>query len=161
MMRKAIVLILALALPAAVFVFLKQFGRNRFELPVYHSETLPSLPAGCSFGYTLPYQIPDSIASGTPLPSVFLIDFTGTAEARAQKVQIDRLTKAQEGANLRLAHWRADLGAFVCVFLVPDGMNAVLIDSERRIRGYYNSLSREDMDRLDLELRILTEAAGG
>jgi hypothetical protein len=47
------------------------------------------------------------------------------------------------------------------VFLVPDGMNAVLIDSERRIRGYYNSLSREDMDRLDLELKILTEAAGG
>lgn len=162
-MRKAVLLILALALPVAVFIFLKQFGKNRFELPVYHAEKLPESLSGCSLDYALPYLVADSIVavSGVTLPAVLMIDFTGTAEARAQQVQLSRLRQAHKSAGLKWGMWPGDLSTFVCAFLVPDGMNAVLIDSERRIRGYYNSLSREDMDRLDIELNILLEAAGG
>jgi hypothetical protein len=43
----------------------------------------------------------------------------------------------------------------MCIFVVPSGSNAVLVDGERRIRGYYQLDGRDETDRLLVELKIL------
>ena len=42
-----------------------------------------------------------------------------------------------------------------CIFFIKKPYNAVLVDEENRIRGYYAVDNREEMDRLILEMQIL------
>ncbi len=42
-----------------------------------------------------------------------------------------------------------------CVFMVHAPRNVVLVDSEKKIRGYYVIDSREETDRLIVEMEIL------
>jgi hypothetical protein len=42
-----------------------------------------------------------------------------------------------------------------CVLLLNKPWTAVLVDAEKQIRGYYAPSSREEMDRLKMELSIL------
>lgn len=44
-----------------------------------------------------------------------------------------------------------------CAFLVKPPWQTVLFDSLGRIRGYYDLRSREEVDRLRVELKILVE----
>ncbi len=158
MKRKFVYLALALLVPIGIFLVLRNFGKNRFDLPVYHAESLPALAVECGYTYEVPYVVSDSTSAqlGITLPAVFMIDFTATAEARAQQVQVSRL-RSLHPDGIRWVPWKGEAGVFVCIFLVPDGQNAALVDRDRRIRGYYSTLMREDMDRLDLELKILKE----
>jgi hypothetical protein len=43
------------------------------------------------------------------------------------------------------------------VFLLEGPRQAVLIDSQRRIRGFYDLRNRDEVDRLRVELKILLE----
>lgn len=42
-----------------------------------------------------------------------------------------------------------------CVFFMKADSDVVVLDKERRIRGYYVGSSREDVDRLIVELKIM------
>jgi hypothetical protein len=42
-----------------------------------------------------------------------------------------------------------------CVLLVPAAEDLIAIDKEGKIRGYYTSSDREEVDRLLLEIEIL------
>jgi hypothetical protein len=42
-----------------------------------------------------------------------------------------------------------------CVFFLKEPYNSVLIDDQKRIRGYYKLGDRAEMDRLEVELKIL------
>jgi hypothetical protein len=48
-----------------------------------------------------------------------------------------------------------ELQRLMCIFVVPSGSNVVLVDGERRIRGYYQLDGRDETDRLLVELKIL------
>ena len=61
--RKVLFLSLALLLPVAIFVFLKIFGQNEFQVAVMHQEGKIDAPENCDFVYSTPYRIPDSVAA--------------------------------------------------------------------------------------------------
>ena len=59
--KKALFLFLALALPICIFVFLKMFGRNEFDVPLLYDKGVLQKPAECNVVYNEPYTIADSI----------------------------------------------------------------------------------------------------
>jgi len=161
MKKKTIFLFLALILPGLVFVFLKRFGKNEFAIPVFYQHSADSLNAACGTHYGQPYHVPDSmlLKSGwqNGRPALFVVDSTvrGNSEFsrlgdsfEASAFQVINVTppKINEATYSR---WCS------CVLMVKAPFNVVLMDSERRIRGYYRIGSREETDRLIVELQIL------
>jgi hypothetical protein len=150
--KKAILLFLALLLPVCIFVFLKFFGKNEFDVPAFYQESKPAAPADCSFEYASPYRVPDSVMAQVrkdASKTLYLVHFSA-AESISRVVEnygsdIDVITDP----DLNHPQLRK------CVFLMEDSHDIVLIDSESRIRGYYKSSDREEIDRLLLELDIL------
>lgn len=57
--RKAGLLILTLVIPALVFVFLKLFATNHYDLPYYHPQVTPAGEIVKSNGDTAFYQVPE------------------------------------------------------------------------------------------------------
>lgn len=144
-MKKGILLLLALALPALVFVFLKRFGKNEFVVPVFHAEvpewTLHDCPTAAAPLRYKSEQTEDGIRIVTT-QSLDTIEF----DLRRVEQNIDR--------NLyRIVAVARD--SVRCALLLRDNESDVLIDSAGQIRGYYRIGSREETDRLILELKIL------
>ena len=59
-MIKRVILFAALLLPVLIFVFLKFFGKNEFELPVFYTETMENMSSECTEPYQVPYQVSNS-----------------------------------------------------------------------------------------------------
>jgi hypothetical protein len=55
----------------------------------------------------------------------------------------------QAGDSATCGRWKK------CVFLVNEPWQAVLLDQDKRIRGYYDLRNRDEEDRLRVELKIL------
>jgi len=161
MTRKIIYLFLALLLPVLIFLFLKKFGKNEFNIPTYYQHGVDSLNAICGTHYVQPYQLADSVLQqagweGRPT-SLFVFqrevmankEFKRALESFDQKefqvVEADSQKMSKAGA----ARWSS------CVFMVHAPRNVVLVDNKKRIRGYYVIGSREETDRLIVEMEIL------
>jgi hypothetical protein len=152
MKQKTIFLSLALILPVIVFVFLKIFGKNKFEIPVFHDKKV-ELVAGCDYKYTAPYLLPDSAlaAIGWKGNEATLIMFS-KMEGEGKM----RLTEKFEPTRLQVVTLVEEDGKKLkCAFLLSDKFNAVLVDQKKQIRGYYQLSNREETDRLMVELSIL------
>lgn len=147
MKRKPILLFLALLLPGLVFVFLKFFGKNQFDIPVYHQDSIAA-PAYCELPVQFPYVLPDSVS---PLRE----DQVGIViSGDYAKMEMDRLSQEFESTEFVFRHV-SENQAWRCVLLLEPPWNTVLVDTRGRIRGYYAIGSREEMDRLMLEMKIL------
>ncbi|GHN03171.1 hypothetical protein WSM22_46600 [Cytophagales bacterium WSM2-2] len=153
MNKKIIYLFLALLLPVLVFVFLKLFGKNHFDIPVYYSDGVKEVPADCNLPADGQYSISKdqlSKAGWGGSSGVLINDSLVTDVAEIQKIS------ANIGVRFELVSvkdWtRADKK---CILLLKNPWNVVLIDEQRRIRGYYKTGNREEMDRLEVELKIL------
>jgi len=160
MSKKLIYLILALLLPIAVFVFLRTFGKNEFSIPVYYEEGVSEvIQPSCDYTYSVPYSIPDSIMqrmgwTGESSATLLVADTSAGV-----KVNLKRLQAEFEVSDLQLLyplaenvlqdHW------YACFFFLKKPWSVVLIDAEKKIRGYYTPSSREEMDRLIVEMKIL------
>jgi len=161
MIRKIIYLFLALLLPVLIFLFLKKFGKNEFNIPTYYQQGVDSLNAICGTRYAQPYQLADSILQqagweGKPA-SLFVFQkevmankefkrlFDSFDQKEFQVVEAD----SQKMSEAVAARWSS------CVFMVHAPRNVVLVDSEKKIRGYYVIDSREETDRLIVEMEIL------
>lgn len=156
MKKKNLFLSLALILPVLVFLFLKFFGKNKFEIPVFHRTKIESV-AGCDLKYNLPYTVADSILTslnwdGKRATLILFKSLDGENDLRFKdEVEQSKLQVVTLDDSLSI-----DLKkALSCVFLLPVKENAVLVDEQRRIRAYYCMDSREEMDRLLVELKIL------
>ncbi|MFN7262144.1 MAG: hypothetical protein ACK5TU_19800 [Cyclobacteriaceae bacterium] len=152
MKRKILFLSLALLLPVIVFLFLKMFGRNQFDITVYHKDSVEFM-VGCERIFEAPYIIADSIASGIGWQGneATLISF-----AKIPSEGLMRLKEDFEPSRLQIVSINeAELARLKCVFLVSERYNAVLVDSKRQIRGYYQLTTREEADRLLMEISIL------
>lgn len=156
MKRKNLFLSLALILPILVFLFLKFFGKNKFEIPIFHQTKIESV-AGCDLKYKLPYTVADSILTslhwdGKRATLILFKPLDGENDLRfKEEVEQSKLQVVSLNGLLSV-DFKKDLS---CVFLLPIKENAVLVDEQRRIRGYYHTESREEMDRLLVELKIL------
>jgi hypothetical protein len=182
---KTIILILAFVLPICIFIFLKLFGRNEFDVPPLFATTPPSVVQGCDRNVALPYAVSDSIWSSFKAApdSLFVIFFEPPdGEARNQMdrvneqtgsdpIQLIELTnvgsKATAGFDIGEA---SDSAAFIqtttkknidytmlrrCVFLLDGDSNVVMVDRRGVLRGQYIASDREDIDRLLTEITIL------
>lgn len=158
MSRKFIYLVLALILPVGVFIFLRSFGKNEFYIPVYYEQGIEDPSAGCPYLYSAPYRVADSILlriGKTHYPATLLVVDTSSQV----KAGLKRLTGEFEPSEYQLLfpdkdptiwdHWCA------CVFFLHKPWSAVLIDSKNQIRGYYSPNTREEMDRMIVEMKIL------
>ncbi|MCE2895933.1 MAG: hypothetical protein LW721_15985 [Flammeovirgaceae bacterium] len=152
MKRKIIFLSLALLLPVIVFLFLKTFGRNRFDIPVYHKDSVEFM-VGCERTFEAPYVIADSVTTeiGWKGNEATLISFS---EILSEGLM--RLKEDFEPSQLQIVSLNESKFARLrCVFLVSEKYNAVLVDSKKQIRGYYQLTSRDEADRLLMEISIL------
>ncbi|GAB2783172.1 hypothetical protein GCM10027275_28830 [Rhabdobacter roseus] len=201
--RKAGLLIIVLVVPVLVFLFLKLFGTNHFDLPYYFPLTDPRTGEVSKAGEdTLYYRVSNftlqtvdgqAIDEKSLNGKVIVAHTTsGCDEGTCQKVlaQVQRVsTLASTIDNLRvLTILPAEVDSSTQQIMTgykaqgwlvqnEDEMSAerifklnespstnqtipltsrlVLIDPQGYIRGYYDALNPEDVDRLMVEIKIL------
>jgi hypothetical protein len=156
--KKIILLFLALLLPVCVFLFLKTFGKNQFDVPPFYQEELPE--GSCGISYSAPYVLPDSIMrsikNGKADVSLFLINFSSSKEG-LPKVHEEVTPEEVSIIPTSDLSMNPDSIAFIrdCILIAKPGFDLVLIDNQKRIRGYYKATDREEVDRLLIELEII------
>jgi hypothetical protein len=156
--KKVLFLFLVLALPTCVFVFLKIFGSNEFDVPLLYDKGVAVKPEECNVTYNQPYIVADTIIQKMSAEEAFLriINF---ADASAR---LEEIRKEFVADDVVLLHHSAISNAYQdsnflqrCVFLTTAPNTIVLIDKERRIRGHYNGADRDELDRLQAEIKII------
>ncbi|HRK54719.1 MAG TPA: hypothetical protein PK185_12445 [Cyclobacteriaceae bacterium] len=171
MMRKGLLLFLALLLPVIIFLFLHSFGKNEFEVPILF-QTAEELPANCGLEASLPYQVQSDKVDVTEGAIVLFSSGLSNAmfddalfqlrrvkdefdvdapEIIVVKKSNDQSPKVENEMVMNAAEYEQEQQ---CVFLA--GTNQiVLIDAEGHIRGLYSNASLKEIDRLILELKII------
>ena len=158
MSKKVIYLLLALILPVGVFIFLRSFGKNEFAIPVYYEHGVEDQRPGCLYAYSTPYRVPDSImlqiGRTTNKPVLLMADTSSRVI-----VGLKRMAEEFEPTDFQLLYSGNDSDTWdhwcACFFFLHKPWTAVLIDSENRIRGYYSPNTREETDRMIVEMKIL------
>jgi hypothetical protein len=156
--KKALFLFLALLLPVCIFLFLKFFGKNQFDVAPLYQADLPE--ASCGIRYVAPYVLPDSVMQlvneGNKHIPLFIVNFS-TSDAGLNRV-LEEVTP-EEVRIVRASNLSLDPTALTfirdCVLLMKPTFDLVLIDNQHKIRGYYKTTDREEIDRLLVELEII------
>lgn len=150
--KKGLILFLGLLLPIIIFVFLKFFGKNEFDVPLLFEEGVES---PCAVNYPKPYVLPDSVWNLIAVngASLIIIDFSEKPSVRIRsEVAEDRQVAYKAAGDIVLKN-QSLLKS--CVFLLSEQQHLVVVDKNRRIRGQYNVNDRDDLDRFYSELVIL------
>jgi protein SCO1 len=101
---KAGILLVLLAVPVLIFVFLKSFGNNRYDLPVYYEEGVISSLENCNFT-SGPHTIPafrfssqnnELISEDILLNKITVVDFFFTSCPNICPVMSKQLSRVQE-----------------------------------------------------------------
>ncbi|MFZ1808763.1 MAG: hypothetical protein WAU36_16150 [Cyclobacteriaceae bacterium] len=171
MIRKGLLLFLALLLPIIIFVFLHFFGKNEFDVPVLY-QTAEELPANCELEVSFPYKVKSDkvdIAGGAVVlfssglstevldDALFqlsrLKDEFGSEAPRVIVLRNgeDELPVLENEIVLVTSEYELEQQ---CVFLAKSN-RIVLIDTDAHIRGLYPDASLKEIDRLILELKII------
>ncbi len=156
-----LILIAILAIPVIIFLFLKSYGNNQFDIPYYHTEA-GSYNFDCDFpqdtfrvsltekndkkaNVTLffkdsrPFGVNDLTNTQSRLKSLFKDDFSFTAYGNNDSLDSAAFKKLMN-----------------CGFVTDTVNQFILHDAKGRIRGYYNT-DLEELDRLIVETKILLE----
>lgn len=157
--RKLIFLISALVLPVAIFLFLKLFGRNEFQVPPLHQNDEIDAPAECGYRYATPYTVPDSIADNLRIDSrdsLYVVWFNPADSVPMKRVSVEYAHAPVRLIHPATLHDGTDVNVLQrCVLLMKAPASVVMIDHRRRIRGYYDGSDRDDIDRLLVEIDII------
>jgi len=192
------ILLLTLAIPVFIWLFLKLFGQNSFDLPVYYSEGVNTEACNATNqAHSVPNFILQTSDSGT-VSSDFLSEQIVISHFLPNECSEDCVQVLENIANLqsvfskeyalkiltiapehysfeelaRLSkRFNIDPELWVvakakqqkvnelqqCGFILSDySQNTfVLTDPERQIRGYYNALDSDEVDRMKGEIKIL------
>lgn len=169
MKRRWILVFVILSVPLAVIFVLHIFGENRFDVPVYYT-SLKKRPSLC--GPTpVPYQIYSDFVKEGMLNIVFTYKDKPTDDQKLQMLRIkDRFNNSPVNTVFITVngepvvgydHLQVILTDYVditnCQLINEELKDAVLIDGQRRIRGYYYGADREEIDRLAVETEILLD----
>jgi hypothetical protein len=156
--KKVLFLFLGLVLPLMIFVFLKMFGKNEFEVPLLYERGVEKKPMGCDISYNAPYRVPDSVAIRLfteQRPALLLINFgEPTVRLRAIARSLGNEVKLVNESEMSMP---AEKLSFIksCVLLIEKPNTLVMLDDQNRIRGYYDGTDRDDLDRLEAEVNII------
>lgn len=214
---KAGVLILILALPVFLYVFLKVFGENKYKLTVYYPQGVDSVKVDGkwkvdSIYHTItPFEFTNQenkkISSEAVKGKIYVADFFFTRCGSICPKMSSQLTRVQEAfkddQGIKILSFsidpdhdsvevlknyaaqykaKSDQWHFLTGdkhkiyelgqkgFKIPVGKEEevvtpeyfhssrlMLVDREGRIRGYYNGVSRDDVDKLILEIKVLLQ----
>lgn len=176
-MKKILFLFLALLLPVLIFLFLKSFGKNEFDVPVLFADSV-TIPVGCkSYFYKAPYVIPDSVLqdiswSENDSLTIVVFDDGNKVNQNERKIHVTRIFTEFKTEPLRVVHIynnatvpdpKVDRLTTIslmedeffrvrnCIFLLSRENDAIIMDSQKRVRGQYNLSKREDADRMIME----------
>jgi len=157
LIKKIIFLFLALGLPTCIFLFLKFFGKNEFNVQPLYSTEYPAIEAGCP-AVKIPYSVADSVMIQLPFENADLLLLKFGSQGSESANQIRRIQEEFTNDPVKLfvptdtqqtTTWRR------CVFFLKEPFDLVLVDRQGVIRGQYTSNDREEVDRLVTELSIL------
>jgi hypothetical protein len=157
--KKVIFFIAAFLLPIAVFIFLKVFGHNEFRVPPLFQDGVIDAPTACGYAYSTPYTVPDSIIAQLGIDkrdSLYVIYFDPSIAPpmrRAAAEYADASVKLIGPSDIPADINKRTLQQ--CALLMKPEASVVLLDHLRRIRGQYNGSSRDDVDRLLVEIDII------
>ncbi len=170
---KLIALLLILALPVFIFLFLKFFGRNEFTIDTFYETGVPADTLGCTYTNEAPYRV--KLSQQVNGISLVLLDGGEKLMSSADRNNMIRRIQQNkpEGVNLFI-YYNKDLGAptpmegvyyvpkspdswrtLRCSFVTSEDKQFILLDKQQKIRGYYG-LDLEEVDRLLVELEILS-----
>lgn len=162
--------------PVFVFLFLKKYGTNQFELPIYYEDGNPL--AECDRGgqvHELAIEILLENDIQTPVlfyipaiqPNKYYSDLKNVLQKHSG-VNLTSLIKKgssdeQEGITSLILSPDNYLQFINCELILGEdrwlqagiGNKYVLIDNMRRIRGYFDCTQLSEIERLDTELDIL------
>ena len=157
--KKLLFLFLALLLPVVIFIFLKTFGQNEFQVPILHQDSIPARSSDCNVRYTMPYHIPESVMArlgANGRDSLYVVYFD-----ESQRAAMTRISVEFEGDPISvIAAAKAvpapDVQALKkCFLLMEEQTSVTIIDHKLRIRGYYDGSDRDEVDRLIVEMKII------
>ena len=172
-LKKVFFLIAALVVPSLIYIFLRGFGFNKFEIPVYYEEGISIV--GCDTSESLHLvQFENYTLQG---PQLFYfpqwvndeefyrqcsrikdkqpeVAFTAIADSSNYPGFGNLLLVADIEHLYKIANCSLVLGQEVSIS-APIYNQLVLVDAQKRIRGYFNANELKEMDRLDMELDIL------
>lgn len=172
---KVFVLIVALLLPALVYLFLKGFGKNEFAIPIYYQEGISiegcnktsqsqhyvkfesyDLEGACLFYFPQWVNDEEFYRQCSRIHDKYPgVRFTAIADSSYTQTQTGNILRAKNDDQLyQLANCALILGQDHSISK-PLYNQLVLVDKKKRIRGYYNGNELSDMDRLDIEIDIL------
>lgn len=174
--KQTIILVTAFVLPIGIFVFLKTMGKNEFAVEPLHQAGVMQVSTECGVAYQTPYVVPEHVLadlrwSNQDSLTLYVFDNIDFDE----KAVTAKLKEANTHPELQLHMILSDsvkVGEHEdkdpivkdavsveqlqeCFFVFEKGKNAVLVDKRQRIRGYYDLSSREEVDRLALEIKII------
>lgn len=157
--KKIIYLILALLLPGTIFVFLKLFGRNEFQVPVLHENSIPRRGDNCDFTYNIPYRVADSVIRAVDPEkddSVYVFNFDNSLDDAMNRISVEFRNDPVTVVNTADLPPKFDAGVLrECVLLMNFDTAVAMLDSRNRIRGYYEASDRDEVDRIIVEIKIL------
>ena len=151
--RKGFILLFSLLFPVIVFLFLKFFGQNEYELSIYNSS--------CS---DLIENLLKEPNNNIKLLDVRLRDDNLLIDNYINKLDISNeikvITLSDQPRNLEWMSIRVDnlliKNLTKCVEnVVFDKSFILLIDTKNNVRGYFYSTDRGEIERLDVEIDIL------
>lgn len=157
--KKLLFLFLALLLPVVIFIFLKTFGQNEFQVPVLHQDSIPTRSSDCNIRYTAPYRIADSVMAhfdANGRDSLYVVYFGENLRPAMTRVSVEF---EGDPINVVAAEQRVPAPEMQavkdCILLMEKETSIALIDHKGRIRGYYNGRDRDEADRLIVEMKII------
>ncbi|MGL1885668.1 MAG: hypothetical protein OCD76_04060 [Reichenbachiella sp.] len=183
---KGIFLFLILLFPVLIYLFLQGFGDNQFNIPVYYQSGLDTTIVECGAIKTFGQYTVDKMSVDEPREDgVVLYDMFGLLtkgdvytrnnllsylEKFKRDSRVNLLTVNSDSSRMKkLTHYNylferelsgTVLNEFARCGLVLNGdvvNQIVLVDSKRRIRGYFDPRELEEIDRLNTEVYILLE----
>jgi len=157
---KWVYLFFAILLPILLTFFLKYFGKSEFNIPVYYEAGIKpdTLSATCRYQYAAPYKIADSVIrnlSSKNASKAIIITIDSTTETKKNFERIDEELVSREYDFVVLKNDSSFDRLKSCIFFLEKPWTTMLIDNQNRIRGYYAPATREETDRLIVELKIL------
>ncbi|MTI19809.1 hypothetical protein E1176_02120 [Fulvivirga sp. RKSG066] len=168
---KVIFLSAVLLIPIVIFLFLKTFGENKFDIPIYYEEGKPDHWQDCSADskndqYMVKFdedKLPSAVLFLKQTQSFQSLEVSNITNRLQDAVSgMTYITYTYDSAlaeeNKQLNY--LDSSQFVkqmrCNFVTDTVNQFVLIDSKKRIRGYFDT-ERDEIDRLIVEMKILLE----
>jgi protein SCO1/2 len=154
---KWVYLFLGLLFPLLISLFLRYFGKNEFNIPVYFKNGVDSLKSNCAFNYSKPYVLPDSVftffKNDKHLAMVITLDSSAEADKNFKRLNSEVGSTDFKFVSLTGDSLNHQLAS--CILFLNKPWTTVLVDKENKIRGYYAPNTLEEADRLIVEMKIL------